>query len=436
MCAATLWHLFDLLPLASLLWTPSGLLGLHDHLAGGAGARTLSLLRFIDGDAAPLVFFAATWIAVLATLGSRHPGVWKWIAAVGVLSLHNRNWLAWTGGEAVASLLWIWALCLPLGGQRVDEPGGSDKAPSAPLAWSAPAALQLQLVAIYLLNAAAKTGSTWRSGEALQLFLAQDRVVSPAGLWIAENIPSDALWGATWAALAIEWLVPVLIISPWRSRSCRRVAAIAVLVLHIGIAIVSTLDSFSLFMCVFAVVLVPESDWARLPAAVGRWLDADGSPDRARRYGGWLALLFIALFVGQAAGMTDVAARLGLRQQWSMFAPDVPRDDGWMQVVVKLGDGPQVDLRTDAQPALGKPDARLRRWHPRHEWIAHQAVRSKKAAQMYAEAVVRTHGLGRYEGGGGGHIDRARPRRRGARVDQIKLVWVTDTGQARLEVAD
>jgi hypothetical protein len=194
-------------------------------------------------------------------------------------SLDSRNVLVENGGSVVLNLLLLWSLFLPLGRRfsvdalraslrarhetsaaalldRSDPP--RDQQPVVSLAVSA---LILQWATIYFFNTIQKTGAPWRDGTAVYYFLQQDRLITWLGAWLRGALPLGAVKLLTYAALALEGSVALLLLLPWRPRLTRMLAFVLVLVLHLSIACVLRLGSFSWAMIVVFLAFVPTELW-------------------------------------------------------------------------------------------------------------------------------------------------------------------------------
>lgn len=168
-------------------------------------------------------------------------------------------------------------------------------------------ALCLQLLAIYWLNAAQKTGSTWHDGEAVHYVLWQRRVVTDFGFWLAQHEPSWFSPLATYGTLAIEWSLPLLALYPFGG-ALPVAAFVLALVLHGGIALVMTLGPFSYAMLALVSLrlpwpaflwlgrLVPRRAWQRWTRQRAEWVrllhrarprGARLAPARSQRPGLW-----------------------------------------------------------------------------------------------------------------------------------------------------
>lgn len=197
-------------------------------------------------------------------------------------SLNSRNVMIENGGAVILDILLVWTLFLPLGARfSVDSLRASWRARKetteaalnqrldpprllAPIASLAVTALLLQWVVIYAFNAVQKNGAPWRDGTAVYYFLQQDRVVTWFGAWLRQSLPLGGMKLLTFAALGIEGVLPLLLLSPWRPHVTRLVAFGLAALLHGSIDCVLQLGSFSWALLVAFLAFVPPQAWTFL----------------------------------------------------------------------------------------------------------------------------------------------------------------------------
>ena len=319
-----------------------------------------------------------------------------------VLSLHGRVLLLQAGGDVVLGELCLWTAFLPTGrrfsvdARRARQAGHDVAAPAAqPIVSVAAFALVFQLVVIYALNVLHKDGVTWREGSVVHYVIHQDRVVTTFGVWLRDYMTPSLSRMLSWAALATEAALPLLLLSPVAPRLSRRVAIVLLIGLHAGFALLLNLGLFSVTMIAFAPFLLGPADWAWIdrraaglaprlaawPAArlIARRLVAPpraatssaepaapaSSPvrgalasgrDRARNVMVVVVLLLVCyqlLLENRAVPVllkpprdrmvSAAVTALQLFQGWSMFAPDAPRSDANVIVEAVTEEGRQVD---------------------------------------------------------------------------------------------
>lgn len=201
------------------------------------------------------------------------------LALVLTTSLNSRNILIENGGMVVLNLLLVWTAFLPLGARfSLDALSASLRArretsasalneradearQTSPVVSIAVTALLLQWATIYAFNAVQKNGAPWRDGTAVYYFLQQDRLVTWLGAWLRGSLPLGVTKLLSFSALSIEALIPLLLLSPWRTRQARLLAFAAAIVLHVSIDAVLDLGSFSWAMLVAFFAFVPPEAW-------------------------------------------------------------------------------------------------------------------------------------------------------------------------------
>ncbi|MEX0152252.1 HTTM domain-containing protein [Microbacterium sp. LMI1-1-1.1] len=124
-----------------------------------------------------------------------------------------------------------------------------------------------QILLVYFVSSVLKfQGEEWLNGTAIYYALSIDQFhVIPALSELAwQSAPVVAL--ATWAALWVQMLFPVLIL--WKPT--RYVAVLLITGMHLGIAILLGLWPFSLAMIALDLLLVRDGSWRRLAGRVDR----------------------------------------------------------------------------------------------------------------------------------------------------------------------
>jgi hypothetical protein len=393
-------------PDAALLWSSDGVLSSQALRKAPQDSSQFSLLfQLTSGQAVQAAFAAMALVFALYTLGLFTRAM-QVLALLAYASLNARNLFFEDGGTTCVILLLGWTLLLPLGDWfSLDALRREVKLPNlaarlraraerkAPLVSLAALALLLQAAAIYWLNAAHKTGHTWRAGDAVHLVLWQHRVNTPLAVWLAAHEPTWFSPVFTWLTVRTEFLLPLLLLWPWRIDVTRSVAFVLAVGLHGGIALTLTLGPFSYVMICLVWLCVPGAalDAVRryLPRRLGwrlahqrtrllRSLRRFRSGAPARRFG-WFglgrfgsklreAVLGLMLVVELASLLQSnraipkalkpshhewlLAYKAYLRgwQGWSMFAPNAPEDDGTMVIDAVTKSGRHIDPFTGQRP--------------------------------------------------------------------------------------
>jgi predicted DCC family thiol-disulfide oxidoreductase YuxK len=130
--------------------------------------------------------------------------------------------------------------------------------------------LLLQIAAIYWLNFVHKSGPTWRDGSAVHYVLWQERIVTWIGLQVRQNAPYVVTKLLTWGTLAIEASAAFLVLTPIFWRWTRFAAALLLVGLHAGIALLVNLGIFSFAMLAFQPFLLTDAQWTLFSRLVPR----------------------------------------------------------------------------------------------------------------------------------------------------------------------
>jgi len=218
----------------------------------------------------------------LCLLVGLHTRVMHVLAAVLLVSLNSRNIMLENGGWVVLTLLTVWTMFLPLGRRfsvdafrrslglkreaslaELNQPLARD---TEPVLSFAVLALVLQWAVIYGFNFSQKTGAPWHDGTAVYYALRQHSMLTSLGAWLANSLSLGAMRALTFGALAIEGAVTVLLLFPTRVHVTRMVAGLLVCVLHLSIASVLHLGTFSWSMVILFIALIPAQAWSALRA--------------------------------------------------------------------------------------------------------------------------------------------------------------------------
>ena len=319
-------------PFIPLFYSNEGVLPNHYGLFEPINGWSFSLLWSMSKVAEVQAFFVLGGLALIAFLVGYKTRLTGALSAVVMLSVHARNAMLENGGDVVQQIWWLWSLALPLGQRfsvdallvdlRARPDAGPDDLNARPTADITPVrrvatvAVFVQLALVYAFNALHKTGSTWSDGVAISYVLEMDKFVTPLGVWLrGVGLPLGLDHALTWSALAIEGAAPLLLLSPWRTVACRRVALLTCVGLHVGIAALLDVGLFSWAMLVGLVALLPAADLDRL----GDWARA---PERRR------LRVFYDVDCGICHATARLFSRLDVRRRLAWMAADAPPPTG------------------------------------------------------------------------------------------------------------
>ncbi|MBX3227393.1 MAG: HTTM domain-containing protein [Labilithrix sp.] len=378
----------------TLDYTDEGLLPRSWLIEAGRDAPLL-FVHGVDGGApfAAACMIASAVVAALLLAGwrTRMMSLLAWILWS---SLQARNPMIAHHGDTILRFILFWGALLPWGARWSLD---ARRRPPAPDAFVGPAAVGylLQLVFVYAFSVAYKTGPAWREDfDAVALALRVHGYATPLGEALL-GYPR-AIVALTISVLALEALGAFLVLSPWRTEAARLVAAAAFITFHVGLGLTMRLGLFVPLAIVAWIGVLPARVWRRGPPTIGEsvggraatWITAAATA---------FALLVNVDALASFRARTDVAsplpalpvvakiaARMGLSQEWSMFAPEPASLSGRLRATMTRADGETVDvLRGEVVEPNGPlpdgPRAPLRVRQQELRW----------AYWMYPEAVER-----------------------------------------------
>ena len=293
-------------PVLDLFYTNDGLLPNHTLLWRPPTQWMFSFFFLASLRQEAILGFLICGFVYLALLLGWRTTLMRFLAPICLVSLHARVTLVENGGDWMLCELIIWSAFLPLGRRfSVDavraslrcrrettaaeladraamratvRPDDSLVDPTADvnrLVTLAAFTILLQLAISYFFNAIQKGGMTWRQGTAVHYVLYQNRMVTWFGVWMRGHMTPALSRVLSYAALATESVLPVLILSPiWRTWT-RRAAVVAIIGLHIGFQTFINLGVFSWTMIGYTPFLLTASEWtlfARIAARSRRRL--------------------------------------------------------------------------------------------------------------------------------------------------------------------
>lgn len=284
--------LVDLLrriPVLDLFYTNDGLLPNHTLLWRPPTQWMFSFFFLASLREEAILCFAICAFVYLALLVGWRTTLMRFLAPICLISLHARVTLVENGGDWTLCELILWSSLLPLGRRfSVDAVLASlrrrrettaaelaDRAamlprPTDPLDTGAGInrvvslaafTILLQLAISYFFNAVQKGGPTWRTGSAVHYVLYQNRMVTWFGVWMRGHMTLGLSRVLSYAALATESTLPILILSPILRTWTRRAAILAVIGLHLGFQCFINLGIFSWAMIGYTPFLLTASEW-------------------------------------------------------------------------------------------------------------------------------------------------------------------------------
>lgn len=342
------------LPAAAALayWDPQWVWSIH-LLWNGA-------TPFVAGLFAVHAFAA---LCLLVGYRTRIATVVTWFLYV---SLINANLLIVSGDGFLRSILFV-GMFLPWGRMYSWDSARLSAAPSKRVLSAWTAAFLLQLGFLYFFAVLYKDGAPWVSeGTAVYYALSNDLFATAFGKYLL-HFPT-LLEFLTFAIVGFQYAAPFLLFFPFCLGALRAIALGGLIVMHISFIATLHLGDFSCIMLAALLAFAPTSFWDRLERQIARI--APGFRLRAAEVtksfaGLWarfgkavslvLGIAYIAyIFFWQSASvprfqwpfpesLVVVAKVLRIDQQWRLFSPYPPVDDGWLLGIGMKSDGSEVD---------------------------------------------------------------------------------------------
>ncbi len=360
------------------------------HFLGGP---RFSLLYFWDTPTAMWIHIAAFEVATLLLM----LGLWTRASAIVSFvlmnSLFDRNPLFWEGTELVFRVFfvyllfarsgWAWSVDEWWRRRRLARRGIVDVAYRPIPVWPR-RLMMLQLAILFFTTGALKHGAVWMRGDAVYYALNLDHFyrVHPQQLsaLLGTNVLRVATWAVRWGEMlfGLVFLGEILRVglegrAPTRTTAVLRWARTWVLGRRIwiswavatmgGIWLVMNIGQFQTVMLTACLAYVRGDDFARVREA-----PAYGVPARVGLVGllAWHVTAVVVWLVPEHERVAEIRkeARALVRpwleltrttQGWGMFAPNPPRQNVFMQVLVVDDDGTTWDMRSDVYAEERKP---------------------------------------------------------------------------------
>lgn len=383
------------LPELEVFYTNDGLLPNHAVLRAPTTDYAFSLFFTASHTREAAALFALCGLVFAGLLAGWYTRAFHIASFIAILSFHVRTVMFEDGAECTTKLLVFWTLFLPMGARfsidalraRAADGRPAETRPAVSLACLG---IAVQLAVIYFFNTLHKNGETWREGTTVHYVLHQDRIVTWLGWQLREQLTLGMSQALTWSALATEAVLPLLLLTPFKTALARRVAIVLGVGLHVGFALLLNLGLFSANMIGLFLLLIGAREWEALARLrVAGWARARVASSRALQalrawlvYGAaaspaapaprgpaWLRALWTQetliacafVVLGRQMLWENAAVPAALKpremsplmralveyprlfQGWSMFAPDAPKDDMHLYVDALTVDGRHVD---------------------------------------------------------------------------------------------
>lgn len=349
-----------------------------------------------------LLFLAAAWFAVWLLVGYR-TRLATFLCWFFLVSLHSRLPSVVQGGDVLLRLLLFWSMFAPLGAvwsidRRRDTSGSS---PPRSICNVATVCLLLQPAIMYWFAAYAKIAPVWTSEySAIYYALELDLYAKPWG--VALRAYPQLLRAMTIGTYWLEWIGPAFAFVPWRTGFWRMMVVAVFWMFHLGLTLTMHLGFFSYVSMAAWLVFLPSGVWdyverlvvrcqsalhlgnsARLAALGQKLWRAPAAPYRnmSKPAAYFLAIVLMLDVVTNGLIMRadeegvagpawahNLVSALHLEQEWFLFAPRPPRDDGWCLMRGVLVDGTEVNLWQPDEPLPWEKPELISAQFPNHRW--------------------------------------------------------------------
>lgn len=356
-----------------------------------------SLLNYLSSNALVGVFFVITLLlAVLYMIGFKSKFVGPALFLL-FASIINANPIASHGVEFMIEVALFWGFFLPLDACFSVLPQYRESQ-NTNVTGIASYGILGQITLIYLTSFLTKTGDLWQSG--LTIFTLTDDRTHAVGVadWLAGQ-PGFCSF-LSHSALYIELLLALLIFFPLFNRYCRLIAAICIIGLHSGLAMVLFVGPFHLITLAFAVVLLPTFVWDKFKVAANKnfplpFLKQSVAPQEIKKTKSkgrkvidkktapstplfsyvWKAIVVIMLLMitqknlqkwKKESYLSNVISNMGgisniadlnppkaspftglLQQPWWLFAPNPHKDMGTIVLLARTENNETLDILSD-----------------------------------------------------------------------------------------
>lgn len=294
---------------------------------------------------------------------TRVVAVASWVLLV---SIHHRNPVILQGGDVLFRIMLLFAIVLPVSNVWSIDARSKRAKPIRPSLLLF--AYVAQLASVYIVTGIAKYKYVeWRDGLGLAYSLWLQQYTTWAGDLMG-TLPIPVLKALNTGTLAIEIVLPLFLLLPWRVPEIRNICIAVMMLFHLIILFTLKVGLFTLISIVAWLPLLTAGFWKAIaarsrgaclaqliaaPAAVESQPTPRWQLVVSQAVGG-LFLLFLVvwnsanIFSGLKSSLrppwlTHAAFFFGIDQSWEMFSRPITAD-GWFIIPAVRADGTMVDL--------------------------------------------------------------------------------------------
>lgn len=349
---------------------------------------------FIHSDFGMLLFITLIVLSMLLLAIGIYPQI---IAAIGCFLLYlffNRYSVLYFGWEMYATVLLFWLIFIPSNNLfHYNKP--IKESSSTTFEWRSPVAFVFlfQIGFIYFYNGLSKNGDVWMTGQAVESFLSESDKLTSFGVWFKSLETHNLNTTLSYSVLFIELIIMLFLFIPYRSVFFRYTTLISIFTFHWGIALLADVGHFKYLAIAVSVALLPAHFWDKIVALIPSLNKQKTTKTKTTEsidnqlitfailknpltqktiaFTLFCSIVFSNLSqtaasgtsdrmknIIQATGFQSVLSKINYRmlpqysfftQYWHLYAPNPPREKGYMQVEV-------VTVDNDSIPVFnGKP---------------------------------------------------------------------------------
>lgn len=332
-----------------------------------------------------IILFVIYFICIFCLLIGYKTKVFTILTWIFLASIHSRNPLILQGGDHFLRLIVFWAIFLPWGYLfSVDSYKNIAIRRTYSFRSMATIAYICQVAFLYLFSALLKDSPEWHTDfTALYYALSLDQMITPIGRFLYPHY--DLLRILTALVYYLEIIIPFMLFIPFYNAWFRMGAIIIIIIMQINIYLTMNVGLFSITSIVAMIGLTPtyfidlwtekfnsyihiwKTEVNRFMLRFANPVVNETIPPPGRNLLAQFFVLFALIYVlgwnlntiGKKVipdNMIWIGNFLRIHQHWSMFAPAVYKEDGWLILSGTTTDGRKIDLVHGGPVIYEKPD--------------------------------------------------------------------------------
>jgi hypothetical protein len=258
-------YLTGVSPWFDVLFGDTGVMPLAALATNPAAQVDVAISRVCDAIKLPLILPLVYPVALFSFAA----GYRTRLSNAVVLALNSylvwRNPYVVSGSEVLARLLLLWSMFLPMSRARSIDAALDPRPRDRPYPVLPFIALRVQIASLYFFSGLFKlAGPTWRDGSAISLVM-RDNVFggTALGVTLADHFPL-LLKGVTYATIAFQLIVPLLIYSPRYNNWTRGFGLAGLAAMHLSFVFLLNIDQFPFLCLTVLTLLIPDAWWDAL----------------------------------------------------------------------------------------------------------------------------------------------------------------------------